>query len=355
MIKYSNIPIFFERNRVWRVYKGGFLFGDFLGDKKEDTSYPEEWVSSTVHAMNDISAGPREGLSIIEGTDITLKELIEKYPREMIGNRNNLGILVKYLDSAVRLPMQVHPDRAFSEKYFNSSYGKTEMWLILATREEASICFGFKEKLTQEAFSEIVEKSKDEKEIMDKYLNKVSVMPGEVYLIPAKAVHAIGYGCLILEVQEPTDFTIQPEYWCADHKLNDQEMYLGLPKETALQCFDYSLYGEDCITISKKTPSVICDNDNYKKETIITGKDTPCFSVNRYYVEKKLVLENAPAIYVIVNGTGIIEGENYKRAIKKGDYFFLPQNAKDKFNMIAESKLEIVECLPPVKNEEEEV
>ena len=39
-------------------------------------------------------------------------------------------------------------------------------------------------------------------------------------------VRTIGAGCLILEVQEPTDFTIQPEHWCGEYHLNDQEMYL---------------------------------------------------------------------------------------------------------------------------------
>ena len=51
-------------------------------------------------------------------------------------------------------------------------------------------------------------------------------------------VHAIGKGCLLLEVQEPTDFTIQPERWCGEYKLSDREMYLGLEREKALECFD---------------------------------------------------------------------------------------------------------------------
>ena len=134
-------PVFLERNRVWRVYKGGMLFSDLMGDKKEDNNYPEEWIASTVKAMNKDSENEKEGLSIVEGTDITLKELIEAYPEEMLGKRKNLGVLVKYLDSAIRLPLQAHPDKAFSKKYFDSEYGKTEMWLILQNREHSSICF----------------------------------------------------------------------------------------------------------------------------------------------------------------------------------------------------------------------
>jgi mannose-6-phosphate isomerase len=43
-------PVFFERNRVARVYRGGKLFHDFFGDPPEDGLLPEEWVDSTVRA-----------------------------------------------------------------------------------------------------------------------------------------------------------------------------------------------------------------------------------------------------------------------------------------------------------------
>lgn len=346
MIKYTKEPVFFERNRVWRVYQGGYLFSEFLGDSKEDNNYPEEWVASAVHAINHQSTDPREGLSIIKGTNITFKELLECCPKEILGNEGKLEILVKYLDSAVRLPLQAHPDREFSEKYFGSNYGKTEMWLILATREDASICFGFKDKMTKEEFSGIIEESKTNKNIMDNYLNKVSVKPGDIYLIPAKAVHAIGKGCLILEVQEPTDFTIQPEYWCGEHLLNDQEMYMKLPKDIALDCFDYSVYGNDCTKISKKEPRLIEENENYKEEALITIQDTPCFLVDRILIHHTMTMKTGAAIYIVVKGNGSIGGTNYKKDIQKGDYFFLPKNAENNFQLTAKTNedLEIVVC-----------
>lgn len=344
MIQYTEMPVFFERNRVWRVYKGGKLFGDLLGDLEEDNNYPEEWIASTVEAFNDKSTVEEEGLSVIVGTDITLKSLLEAYPKETLGNRSDLGILIKYLDSAIRLPLQAHPDKEFSEKHFNSSYGKTEMWLVLDTREDASICFGFKNKMSKETFSEIIERSKTEKDIMDKHLNKVSVKPGDVYLIPAKAVHAIGAGCLILEVQEPTDFTIQPEYWCGNYLLNDQQMYMNLPKDIALDCFDYSIHGKESIELSKKLPIKELDNENYQKERLISRDDTPCFCVNRYTVKKQLLLDYRPATYIISKGEGKIEGSGYTKTIKKGDYFFLPQNALGKYKITAKDNLELIEC-----------
>ena len=50
---FYDYPIFFEKNRVFRVYKGGKLFADFFGDDSADGNYPEEWVVSSVHALNE--------------------------------------------------------------------------------------------------------------------------------------------------------------------------------------------------------------------------------------------------------------------------------------------------------------
>ena len=49
---FYNEPIFFEKNRVYRVYTGGKLFSTFFGDDSEDCNYPEEWVASSVKALN---------------------------------------------------------------------------------------------------------------------------------------------------------------------------------------------------------------------------------------------------------------------------------------------------------------
>ena len=153
-------PIFFERNRVFRVYTGGKLFSGFFGDKSDDGFYPEEWVASGVHALNKGSTDPKEGVSKIKDTDIFFDDLLKEYPEEMLGDAGKLRILVKLLDSAIRLPAQTHPDKPFSRKYFNSEYGKTESWIVLDTRENARIYFGFKEDVTEQEFLDAIEESK---------------------------------------------------------------------------------------------------------------------------------------------------------------------------------------------------
>lgn len=342
-----NAPIFFRRNRVFRVYLGGKLFHDFLGDAPVDGNEPEEWVCSSVRAINPGHTDPLEGISICEDSGIPFNELLQEHPAELLGERKDLGVLVKYLDSAIRLPMQVHPTRAFSQKHFHSPYGKAESWLILATRPNACIYFGFDHRISKAEFAEAVAKSENDKEIMTSFVNRVPVQTGDVFFVEAGVIHAIGSGCLILEVQEPTDFTIQPEYWCGDYRLNDQEMYAGLDADTALDCFDYSLYGEQVVANYKKVPRAIRQEPHLLIESLIGPEDTPCFSVDRYSISQGSVTLNTPAsVWVCTKGSGSIEASGgYSHSIKMGDYFFLPAAATGKCTAKSAGELQLVCCV----------
>ncbi len=341
-------PVFFEKNRVFRVYLGGKLFSDFFNDESEDSFYPEEWICSSTKALNEGSADEFEGLSTIKGTNIHFNELIENEKELMLGKRKGLDVLVKALDSAIRLPVQAHPDKAFSREHFKSEFGKAESWLVLGAREDACIYFGFKDGVTPEEFKKAVEESELDKNAMEKLLNRIPVSVGDVYFIPAKAVHAIGAGCLILEVQEPTDFTIQPERWCGDYHLSDNEMYIGLEKDTALSVFDYSYNYERVMKECKKTPVTAYEVDGCKKEILISTDDTPCFSVERYIVEsgKTEVLQGV-CVYVVTDGYGTLVSDGYKKEIKKGDYFFMPYSCDGKFFVESNACLTLAKCVPP--------
>lgn len=340
-------PIFFERNRVGRIYTGGKLFADFFGDAPEDGFLPEEWVCSSVEALNEGSTIENEGLSVVRGTDILFRDLINEFHKEMLGDRKGFAVLVKLLDSAVRLPIQAHPDKAYSRQYFNSDFGKAESWLIVATRENACLYFGFKDKMTKDEFRAAVARSYDEPDYMEPLLNRIPVKKGEIYFVPAKMVHAIGAGCLILETQEPTDFTIQPEAWCVGNRITEHTMYCGLDKEIALDVFNYDIFGNEAVNAAKKEPVTLYDKDGVKRESLISYDDTPCFAVGRITIENASTDDlTAPAIYIVTEGCGVVTcGEN-KHEIKKGDYFFVPHSIKGNFTVSTESSVELVECLP---------
>lgn len=344
-------PVFFERNRVYRVYRGGKLFHDLFGDEPRDGHYPEEWIASDVRALNEReNGGEREGISRIENSDYYLDEILAQAKEEMLGRRKRYGLLLKALDSAVRLPVQAHPDREFSRRHFCSDYGKTESWIILAVRENAKLYYGFKEKTDKDMLRKAVRDAEEDRDALAKLLNCIPVHTGEVYFVPRKMVHAIGEGCLILEVQEATDFTIQPDVWCGEHRLSEYEKYLGVAPEEALDCFDYALYGEEAVKAGKKEPILYQNRNGIRSEHLITEADTSCFLVNRHYLADKAVLAAAgPAVYMVLNGSAVLRMGDFQRKIKKGDYFMIPFCISRKCRIMGKGGLELIECIPPAE------
>lgn len=337
-------PIFFERNRVYRIYLGGAQYKDLCGDDGSDNYFPEEWIASRVKAINPRYFGERDGVSVVKGTDIFFDDLLENCRKQLLGDRK-YDCLVKYLDSAIRLPVQVHPTKEFSRKYFGSEYGKTEAWLVIATRPNAKIYFGFNKPMTKEEFSQYEVESENVPNIMQGILGEVDAKVGDMYLIPGGLVHAIGQGCTIIEVQEPTDFTIQPENWCGTYHISEQEKYIGLTKSQALDCFDYDMWGEKAIKRAQIEPNVVVDQDGYKKEKLIDYDDTPCFAENRHTLTGgSFVMDYAPSVWIVLDGSVEIVGENYHMKATKGEYFFLPYVAENKFKVTGWATL--IECLP---------
>ena len=154
-------------------------------------------------------------------------------------------------------------------------------------------------------------------------------------------------GCTILEVQEPTDFTIQPERWCGEYHLSPREEFLGLDKDVALDVFDFSLYGPAATERARITPRVEAEGNGWCKEVLISYEDTPCFAQNRYTLTGgSMTLRGAPAVYICVDGEGEIvgEGKGYRTSIRRGSYFFLPYAARGKF--AATGNCTLIECLP---------
>ena len=333
-------PVFFEKNRVGRVYTGGKLFSSFFSDDSTDGFFPEEWIASAIEANNKEKVREREGVSRVLGSGEYFDELLKKYPEEMLGKAGKLRILVKILDSAVRLPAQAHPDKAFSRKHFNSEYGKTESWIVLDKRPDAKIYFGFKDGVDKDMLNKAIDDSETDKAAMEALMEYREPEIGDVILVPAKTVHAIGAGCLILEVQEPTDFTIQPERWCDSYKLSDYEMYIGLERETAVEVFDFSKAPE-----AKLSPKVTEEGEGVNKEQLIGRENTDCFVINRITLnDGSCVIDNKNGygVYIVTEGEGKILGDGYSKDIKKGDYFFMPACCMGEFSV--NGNVSLVEC-----------
>ena len=149
-----------------------------------------------------------DGCSIVaSGVDKgkSLAEVLQQHP-EFLGAKTSatgdLPVLVKLIDAAKDLSVQVHPDDAYAQQYEHEPNGKTEMWYILEAEPGASLIYGFSKPMQPEQLDTCLK----ENTILS-YLQKIPVKKGDVFLIPAGTVHAIGAGIVLAEIQQSSNLT----------------------------------------------------------------------------------------------------------------------------------------------------
>lgn len=327
----SKKPIKLQSSRAWRTYLGGKMISALHGEKGEDDHFPEEWLMSTVAARNAGREHITEGISFVEGTDMTLPELIHRDAEAFLGKAHTekhgeaFGVLVKLLDAAERLTIQVHPTRECAERLFSSPFGKTECWHIIDERriegDAPCLYIGFKEGVTREKWKQCF----DEQNIpqMLSYLHKIPVKKGDTFIIRGGVPHAIGAGCFLVEIQEPTDFTVRTERVTPSGlRVADEACHQGLGFDTMFDCFLYEgLSLEETLARYLVTPTEE-KGDGYAVKHIIYPEVTPFFSLDLITVTGKAFFSGEDAfcgIYVL-SGDGRLNGE----PIKACDHYFIP-------------------------------
>lgn len=186
------------------------------------------------------------------------------------------AILVKLLFTMNNLSVQVHPQDEYARVHHNSR-GKTEIWHILRAEPESKVAIGLREKVSPERLraaalsGEIVE-----------LLNWLPARVGDTFFVPAGAVHAIGGGLALCEIQQHSDVT---------YRLYDY----GRPRE---------LHLDHALAVSIREP--------------IAVRGSLPFECAHFRAEKLAVTGTrhcaAPArntIYIALEGSGWIAGEPF--------------------------------------------
>lgn len=358
-------PVKLTPGRAWRTYIGGSQIDRIHGiEGGADTQFPEEWIMSTTAARN---AGredyPDEGMCFLDhedsdGRKISLPDYISNDPERILGKAHfekygcTTGVLVKIIDAGERLTIQAHPSKEKARELFHSDYGKTECWYIIGGREingeKPCIYMGFKEGITRQAWKECFDTQNIPQ--MLGWLNKFEVKPEETYLIHGGVAHAIGAGCLLVEIQEPTDYSIRTERVTPNGlKVADFMCHQGLGFDKMFDVFDYTgrtakqAHDAWCIP-----PRVLAEDSHFSVTEVIGYRQTECFRMEKIEIEDRgeFHVDGIFSGLYCLSGRGELDCGGIKRDIASGDQFFIPASCGD-FSIEALQKMVLFRCYGP--------
>lgn len=244
--------------RVW----GGRRFESLCG-KELPAGVPvgELWeVVDREDAQSFVDSGPCEGES--------LHHLWSERRREVFGaaylssNAPRFPLLVKLLDAADTLSVQVHPPASKA-----SSLGgepKTEVWYFLDSQPEALVYAGLKRGVTRSGFEERLAQGG-----VEETLHSIPVRTGESIFIPSGRLHAIGGGNLIVEIQQNSDTTYRVYDW---GRLGLDGVPRALHVRESMESIDFNDF-EPASTGADSPTVADCPLFRLEKRTVGTGDD----------------------------------------------------------------------------------
>lgn len=263
----------------WELY-------DFPPGVVDDSS---EWVSS------EVAEGPLAGK--------TLHELVKQFGPELYGStplvepHGQFPILIKFLDAAQDLSVQVHPDEAYARAN-PGAHLKNEAWYIVQADSGARLLKGLRPGVTPQSLNSAVADGS-----VESLINPITVKAGDCFYLPSGTVHALGAGILAAEVQTPSDTT----YRLYDFNRVDPATgkKRALHVEQALKCINFSSAAPSELPAG---PTVVkCDHFGIKKMAAHAGGK---FSISG----------GRPVVLMFIQGAGHVGATAFSR----GDTILLP-------------------------------
>jgi mannose-6-phosphate isomerase len=193
----------------------------------------ETWeISAHPHGLSHVANGSLKGWP--------LPHVMECWGLHLLGMRaeaalqlGRFPLLVKLLDAACDLSVQVHPGDDYARAHGDDVLGKTEAWYVLHANPGAQIICGVRQGVTREQFQSALEQGN-----LEPCLHFVTVEVGDVILLRPGTVHAVLAGLVVVEVQQASDATYRVYDW---NRLGSDGKPRELHVDKALDVIDFSL------------------------------------------------------------------------------------------------------------------
>lgn len=303
-------PIKFHPILVSKIWGGNKLVHS-LHKPCSENNIGESWEISAIEGYESIVSNGR-----LAG--INIKELIERYKEKLLGKHviekfgEQFPLLIKYIDAADDLSIQVHPDDVLAEQKHHSK-GKTEMWYVIEAEKDAALLSGLKKAVDATTVSEAIEKGN-----FTELINAIPVTEGSTFFIPAGRIHAIGKGILLAEIQQSSDITYRLyDYNRIDKNGKKRELHIA----DSLEAINYQDNASGAIAYQP------IDNES------CTLASCQYFETNFLHITQKIQRDyTATDSFVIlmnVGGQADITTQEGKISLDYGETLLIPAEIKD--------------------------
>lgn len=265
----------------------------------------------------ELSAHPDGQSRIADGRfkGMLFNDYLERIGKEALGwkcqAQDRFPILIKFIDAKQALSIQIHPDDEYALEN-EGEYGKNEMWYVIDAEPDSYLYCGLSKSVDE---AELKERIKNN--TITEVLNRIEVKPGDVVMVKAGTIHAIGAGILICEIQQNSNSTYRMyDYDRRDKFGNPRELHVG----KALDVVDTNAYVKD-----NKSEIVLANNEHYTQERLVQCKYFECFKYDIIDEAKIIMDESSFMSVVFISGEGTIQADDYdeEMAYKPGESFFI--------------------------------
>ena len=302
----KTLPPGVDIGESWELFD--FPPGTVGADARAPGDDPAGWISSRI--VN----GPLKGESLHSVMLFERAALLGAAQPIQTANGPQFPLLVKFLDGRDDLSVQVHPTAAYVESHPDAAL-KNECWFVLDHQPDARILIGTKPGTTREQFAQSIDEG-----TCESLLQSVPVKNGDTFYLPSGTVHALGAGCVVAEVQTPSDTTFRV------FDFNRVDPKSGKPRalhvEQALECIDFN---GDAMKYHVPAAGVDDPQDHADDGTLIVT--APQFTLRRHAArpgEKVSVPAGELRVYLILEGSGSVAGSKGPIEFGRGETILIP-------------------------------
>jgi len=291
-------PIF--KDYIW----GGRQLADWYPTAPRAGPIAEAWL------VSDEAVNPSV---VLEGElrGHTLRELISAEGPRLLGKAQphdgRFPVLLKFLDAAAPLSVQVHPTDRHAAQVTPAARGKSEAWVVLQATANSRIFAGLQPGTTEGRIREALSSG-----MMVERLHSFTPNVGDCVFLPAGTVHALGAGLLIFEVQQTSDITYRLHDWDRVDAKTGKPRPLHIDESLACTNFDFG----PCQPVEP-------ERESPGRERLV---DCEYFRLWRCHAREPMQvgMKDECRILAPIAGAGTVDWDERKFPIRVGDVLMLP-------------------------------